>query len=371
MTTPITLANVNAQVAAMMPYVPGKPIEELVRERGIEGAIKLGSNENPRGAGPGVRQAVAVALADVGRYPDGNGFKLKSALAERLAVSPEQITLGNGSNDVLDLAARVAVSPGTRGVVDEYCFVVYPLAIQAAGGELVRVPSRQWGTDLDALAAAIDADTRIVYIANPNNPTGTWVDNDSLCAFLDRVPEDVWVVLDEAYAEYVLAGDYPDGVALAKRYSNLIVTRTFSKIYGLAALRIGYSVSSPAFADLLNRVRQPFNGNSLALVAAEAALGDREFIATSRQLNAAGMAQVEAGLKALGLQWIPSVGNFITFHVGRGRSAMDVYDTLLNDGVIIRPVANYAMPDHLRVTIGLPEENDRFLTALGRALGAA
>ena len=365
------MTNVNAPVAAMRPYEPGKPVEELVRERGIEDAIKLASNENPRGPGPGVRQALAAAVDDVARYPDGNGFKLKNALAERLEVSLEQITLGNGSNDVLDLAARVAVSPGTRGVVDEHCFVVYPLAIQAAGGELVRVPSRHWGTDLDALAAAIDGNTRIVYIANPNNPTGTWTDDPSLKAFLEGVPEDVWVVLDEAYAEYVLAPDYPDGIELLDRHPNLIVTRTFSKIYGLAALRMGYSVSSPAFADLLNRVRQPFNGNSLALAAAEAALADTEFLATSRALNAAGMAQIETGLKALGLQWIPSAGNFITFHVGHGRSAAELYEALLNDGVIIRPVANYAMPDHLRVTIGLPEENDRFLTSLATALGTA
>ena len=367
MTTP---ANVNAPVAALSAYQPGKPVEELARERGIKDAVKLASNENPRGPGRRVREALSAAMNDVSRYPDGNGFRLKSALAEHLDVRPEQITLGNGSNDVLDLAARVAVSPGTRGVVDEYCFVVYPLAIKSAGGELISVPSRDWGTDLGALAAAIDADTRIVYIANPNNPTGTWVDSDHLSAFLERVPQNVWVVLDEAYAEYVQRPEYPNGVALQRHFPNLIVTRTFSKIYGLAALRMGYAVSSPAFADLMNRVRQPFNGNSLALAAAEAALADVDFVRTSRELNAAGMARVESGLRRLGLQWIPSVGNFVTFHVGAGRDAADVYEAMLNEGVIVRPVANYGMPNHLRVTVGLPHENDRFLGALAKALEA-
>ena len=363
MTTP---SNVNAPVATLRPYQPGKPLEELARERGILDAVKLGSNENPRGPGPSVHEALAAAMRDLSRYPDGSGFRLKNALAEQLDVQPEQITLGNGSNDVLDLAARVALSPGTRGVVDEHCFVVYPLAVTAAGGELVRVPSRDWGTDLDAFVAAIDADTRIVFIANPNNPAGTWVDRSRLLAFLERVPERVWVVLDEAYAEYVEQREYPDGIALLKRYPNLIVTRTFSKIHGLAALRIGYAVSSPAFADLMNRLRHPFNANSLALVAAEAALADAEFVATSRELNTAGMEQIERGLRTLGLEWIPSAGNFVTFHVGTGRDAAHIFEALLDDGVIVRPIANYAMPQHLRVTVGLPAENARFIEALAK-----
>ena len=367
MTTPV---NVNAPVVALNPYKPGKPIEELARERGIEAAVKLGSNENPCGPGPGVRDALAAAMRDLSRYPDGSGFRLKNALAEHLDVQPQQITLGNGSNDVLDLAARVAISPGTRGVVDEHCFVVYPLAIKAAGGELVRVASQDWGSDLDALADAIDADARIVYIANPNNPTGTWVDRSRLCAFLERVPQRVWIVLDEAYAEYVLHREYPNGIALVERYPNLIVTRTFSKIHGLAALRIGYAVSSPAFADLMNRVRQPFNANALALAAAEAALTETQFVVASREINAVGMAQIENGLQALGLEWIPSAGNFVTFHVGAGRDAADIYEALLDAGVIVRPIANYGMPRHLRVTIGLPAENIRFLEALAKTVQA-
>lgn len=363
-------ANINTPVAGLTPYQPGKPIEELMRERGVAGAIKLASNENPRGPGPAVRQALAAAVDDVSRYPDGSAYRLKRALAAQLNVEPAQITIGNGSNDVLELAAKVAISPGCRGVVDAHCFVVYPLAITAASGTVVRVPSQAWGHDLAAMAKAVDANTRIVYIANPNNPTGTCASADALGAFLGRVPNTVWVVVDEAYAEYASGPDHPNGVALLDEFPNLIVTRTFSKIYGLAALRIGYALSSPVFADLMNRVRQPFNANSLALAAAEAALGDEDYVAESRRLNAAGMAQIERGLTALGLDWIPSHGNFITFEAERdgGPSALAIYDAMLDDGVIVRPVANYGMPRHLRATIGLPAENDRFLTALARAV---
>lgn len=364
------LANVNESVAALHPYQPGKPVEELARERGIDDAVKLASNENPCGPGPLVRQALAGAVDDLSRYPDGSGFRLKNALAAKLGVAVEQITLGNGSNDVLELAARVALSPGLNGVVDEHAFVVYPLAIQGTGGVVKRVPSQNWGHDLDAMAHAVDDDTRIVYIANPSNPTGTWVDDAALRRFLDDVPRRVWVVLDEAYAEYVAEPTYPDGIGLLDAHPNLVVTRTFSKIHGLAALRIGYGVSSPEFADLLNRLRQPFNANSLALAAAEAALGDADYAATSRRMNADGMAQLEHGLEALGLEWIPSIANFISFDVGGERDALAIYEALLNEGVIVRPVANYGMSRHLRVTIGLPEENARFLEALKRAIEA-
>ena len=254
--------------------------------------------------------------------------------------------------------------------MDQYCFVVYPLAVTAAGGIVRKTPSKDWGHDLAALAAAVDANTRIVYLANPNNPTGTWVDEAALERFLGNVPRHVWVVLDEAYAEYVTAPGFPDGVRLAATHPNLVVTRTFSKIHGLAALRVGYSVSSPEFADLMNRIRQPFNVGSLGLAAAEAALEDADFVAESRRLNTAGMARVERGLAALGLARIPSIGNFITFDVGAGRDAAAIYDALLNEGVIIRPVANYEMPRHLRVTIGLEEENAHFLGALERVLAS-
>ena len=355
---------VNTAIAALSPYQPGKPVEELARERGITDIVKLASNENPRGPGPGVRQALATGFDALSRYPDGNGFRLKAALAEHHRVSPDQITLGNGSNDVLDLAARVAISPGTCGVVDAHCFVVYPLAIASANGNVIRVPSLGWGHDLEALAAAVTEDTRIVYIANPNNPTGTWVDDTAIQSFLGAVPPTVWVVVDEAYAEYLAS--YPDAIRLIDAHPNLVVTRTFSKIYGLAGLRIGYSVSSTAFAELMNRVRQPFNANSLALAAAESALGDTAYVAESRRLNVEGLDQIERGLHALGLNWIPSLGNFITFEAGPRASA--IYDAMLDEGVIVRPVANYGMPNHLRVTSGLGSENARFLAALERAL---
>ncbi|MDE0177747.1 MAG: histidinol-phosphate transaminase, partial [Gammaproteobacteria bacterium] len=334
--------NVNARIAGLQPYQPGKPVEELMRERGVADAVKLASNENPRGPGPLVQKA--MAQADLSRYPDGTGFRLKAALTEHLGVDTPCITLGNGSNDVLDLSARVALSPGTRGVIDQHCFVVYPLAITAANGDVARVPSREWGHDLDALAAAVDERTRIVYLANPNNPTGTWFDDAMLDAFLAAVPRDVWVVLDEAYAEYVDEPSYPDGIRFIERHPNLIVTRTFSKVHALAALRIGYSVSSPEFADLLNRVRQPFNANSLALAAAEAALADTEHVAESRRLNSEGMARLAEGFTALSLEWIPSAGNFVTVRLGPNHDAARVYDALLDDGVIVRPVANYGMP---------------------------
>ena len=356
--------NVNAAVTALQPYQPGKPVEELARERGVVDIVKLASNENPRGPGEPVRRVLRAGFEALSRYPDANGFRLKAALAEHHGVAAAQITLGNGSNDVLDLAARVAVSPGTSGVVDEHCFVVYPLAIAGANGRVVRVPSRNRGHDLDGLAAAIDDTTRIVYVANPNNPTGTWVDDAAIRDFLAAVPGHVWVVVDEAYAEYL--DPQPAVLGLVERHPNLIVTRTFSKIYGLAALRIGYSISAPDFADWMNRVRQPFNANSLALAAAEAALADADYVAESRRINVAGLDEIERGLRALDLEWIPSFGNFITFEAGP--RAAGIYDAMLDDGVIVRPVANYGMPNHLRVTAGLPEENVRFLAALERAI---
>lgn len=356
-------------IRALLPYQPGKPVEELERELGIRDAIKLASNENPRGPGPAVHAAIDRAQRELTRYPDGNGFHLKAALAAQLGVSPAQLTLGNGSNDVLELLGRVFVGPGDRGIVDAHSFVVYPLAISSAGGEVVRIPSRNFGHDLDAMAAAVDARTRIIYVANPNNPTGTRVGRRAVEQLLARVPEDVLVVLDEAYFEYVAAADHPDGISLLPGHPNLVVTRTFSKIHGLAALRVGYAVSHPAIADLLNRLRQPFNVNALAQAAAVAALGDADYVRESRRLNDEGLALLGAAFEARQLPYIPSAGNFVTVDVsGRGSSAASVYEALLREGVIVRPVAGYGLPDHLRVTVGLPEENERFLTALDRVL---
>ena len=355
-------------VQKLSPYVPGKPVEELAREFGLrpQDIVKLASNENPLGPSPAVREAIAAALPELTRYPDGNGFALKQALAAKSGVNTAGITLGNGSNDILELVARAFVGPEHEVVFSDHAFAVYPIVTQAVGARAVSVPAKDWGHDLDAMAAAITPSTRVVFIANPNNPTGTWIERDALEAFLDRVPENVIVVLDEAYTEYVETDDVPNGVDYLGRYSNLLVSRTFSKAYGLAALRVGYGLSHPAIADALNRVRQPFNVNSLALAAALAALEDEAYLIESRRINRIGMQQLEEGCAALGLSWIPSRGNFLAIDLGR--EAAPVFQGLLREGVIVRPVANYGMPNYLRVTIGLPAENQRFLDALKQVL---
>lgn len=359
--------NINKKIASLQPYVPGKPIDETAAEYGISAPIKLASNENPRGPSHSVQEAIRGAISALSRYPDGSGTRLKSALAEAFDVSADQLTLGNGSNDVLDLAAKVAIEPGCNGVVDKYCFVVYPLAITACAGDVVSVSSKNWSHNLDGFLEAISNRTRIVYIANPNNPTGSWVTDDELCRFLDRCPSRVWVVLDEAYYEYACINPkYPDGVALTRQYANLIVTRTFSKVYGLAGLRIGYSVSSAEFADLMNRVRHPFNTNSVALAAAEAALSDSAYLDESVRLNETGIAQLTEGFRRLSLHSIPSLGNFVSVKIGS--NAQTVYEKLLRHGVIVRPIANYGMPEYLRITVGLPRENEAFLHALETVL---
>ncbi|HCE6865900.1 TPA: histidinol-phosphate transaminase [Pseudomonas aeruginosa] len=362
------LALAQPGVQKLSPYVPGKPVDELARELGIDPAaiIKLASNENPLGASPKALEAIRAELAELTRYPDGNGFELKRKLAERCAVDAAQVTLGNGSNDILDLVARAYLAPGLNAVFSEHAFAVYPIATQAVGAEGRAVKARAWGHDLEAMLAAIDGQTRVVFVANPNNPTGTWFGADALERFLAQVPAEVLVVLDEAYIEYAEGDELPDGLDYLARHPNLLVSRTFSKAYGLASLRVGYALSSKAVADVLNRVRQPFNVNSLALAAACAALDDHDYLAQSRRLNDSGMAQLEDGFHALGLSWIPSKGNFIA--VDLARDAGPVYQALLREGVIVRPVAGYGMPTFLRVSIGLPEENDRFLQALGKVL---
>ena len=352
-------------IAGLTPYRPGKPIDELTRELGIEQVIKLASNENPRGPGPLVQERIAAAAGELSRYPDGSGYRLKAVLADHLSVNTDQLTLGNGSNDVLDLLARITVLPGAEAIVSEHAFVVYRLAVASCGGNLVEVPALNYGSNLPGILDAISDDTALIFLANPNNPTGTWVDENALIDFLEAVPERVWVVLDEAYAEYVGESSYPDGIALQRRYPNLIVTRTFSKIHALAALRIGYAVSSPDVADLLNRARQPFNVNALALAAAEAALADQEFVMTSREMNREGMALLTRGLADLGLDVIPSAGNFLAVGI---EDAANRYQSLLAEGVIVRPIAEYGLPDHLRVSVGLPAENQRFLDTLERIL---
>lgn len=358
-------ARAPAYIRAISPYQPGKPITQLAREMGIplERIVKLASNENPLGMSPRARAALQAAMAGLERYPDQ--YELTAALAARLGVAEEQIVLGNGSNDVLDLVARVFLAPGRSAVFSEHAFAVYPLATQSAGAECIVTSARHYGHDLAAMRAALRPDTHLVWIANPNNPTGTFLPGGQMRAFLQTVPPDVVVVLDEAYNEYLPPADRVDTLAWLRDFPNLVITRTFSKIHGLAGLRIGYAVTSAEIADLMHRVRQPFNVNNLALAAALAALDDHAFIAESYDNNRRGMEQIVAGLKRLGLEHIPSHGNFVTFRVG---DAGKVNQALLRQGVIVRPIAGYGLPEHLRVTIGLESENARFLEALEKAL---
>lgn len=352
-------------IRKISPYVPGKPITELARDMGlpVETIVKLASNENPLGMSPKARAAVEQALAGIGRYPDQ--FELIAALAERFGVGQDQLVLGNGSNDVLDLAARVFLASGRSAVCAQHAFAVYPLATLSTGAECVVAPAKHYGHDLAAMTMAIRPDTRLVWIANPNNPTGNFLPYNEIHAFLKAVPADVAVVLDEAYNDYLPPAERVDTVAWLKEFPNLIITRTFSKIYGLAGLRVGFAVASAEIADLLNRVRQPFNLNNLALVAVRAALDDHLFVAESYQLNRRGMEQIVAGLKRLGLEHIPSHGNFVTFAVSDGAT---VNQKLLKQGIIVRPIGGYGLPNHLRVTIGLETENARFLEALEKSL---
>jgi len=358
-------------VLGLHPYQPGKPIEELEREYGVSNIIKLASNENPLGPSPKALQAMRAELPDVWLYPDGNGFELKQKLAAKHGVAMSQITLGNGSSDVLEFVVRVFVSPEDEVLFSEHSFALYPLLTQAVGGRAVVAPARNWGHDLAKMKTLISERTRVIFIANPNNPTGTWLGADELEAFIKAVPEHAMVVVDEAYFDYAIApatgaADYPDCSAWVARYPNLMVARTFSKSYGLAGLRVGYAVSHPQVAELMNRVRPPFNVNSVALAAAAAALEDEEHLARSVQLNAEGLKQLTDGFKSMGLDYIPSVGNFISVDVGR--PAAPLYEALLHEAVIVRPVANYGMPSHLRVTVGTAEENARFLGALQKVL---
>ena len=352
-------------VRAISPYQPGKPITELAREMGIpvDRIVKLASNENPLGMSPKARRAVEAAIGGVERYPDQ--FELIRAVAGRCGVAESQVVLGNGSNDVLDLIARVFLAPGRSAVFAQHAFAVYPLATLSTGAELIATPARRYGHDLDAMRAAIRPDTRIVWIANPNNPTGNFLPYPEVRSFLEAVPRDVVVVLDEAYNDYLPPAQRVDTAAWISDFPNLAVTRTFSKIFGLAGLRVGYALASGEIADLMNRVRQPFNVNNLAIAAAVAALDDHLFVAESYELNRRGMEQIVAGLKRLGLEHIPSHGNFVTFRVGDGAG---VNQKLLKQGVIVRPIGGYGLPEWLRVTIGTEPENTRFLEALEKAL---
>ena len=356
-----------AYIRSIAPYQPGKPIAELARELGIhpDKIIKLASNENPLGVSPLAMRAIQAAIADLARYPDGNGFELKQALCKRYGVEMAQIVLGNGSNDVLNAAARAFLTPSSEAVYSQHAFAIYALEIQYTGAAGVEAPAREFAHDLTAMLAAITARTRMIFIANPNNPTGTLAGAAELHGFLRKVPPQIIVVLDEAYNEYIPDALKSDSLAWLAEFPNLIVTRTFSKAYGLAGLRVGYAFAHPDVADLMNRVRQPFNVNSISLAAAAAGLDDREFVRRSFELNQAGMRQLTAGLTRLGIDYIPSAGNFVSINVKDGAA---VFQRLLKRGVIVRPIGAYGMPAYLRVSIGLESENQRFLEALAQSL---
>jgi histidinol-phosphate aminotransferase len=359
-------------VRTLAPYVPGKPIEELEREYGVRDSIKLASNENPLGPGPRALQAIAESSRSIGLYPDGGGFALKHALARKHGCAGECITLGNGSNDVLVMIAEAFLTPQSEAVYSQYGFAVYPIAVQATGAVARVAPAypadhtMPLGHDLDAMARLVCDKTRVVFIANPNNPTGTSIERELLRQFVASLPAQTLVVIDEAYIEYVQDPEFADASRWLAAHSNLIVTRTFSKAYGLAGLRVGYGLSHPGVADLLNRVRQPFNVNAVALAAARAALDDVEHLERSVELNRAGMAQLRKGLDALNVRRLPSLGNFVL--IDCARPAGPVYEAMLRQGVIVRPVGNYQLPNHLRITIGTAAQNERMLNALGRAL---
>lgn len=356
-------------IHSIAPYQPGKPISELAREMGLDehSIIKLASNENPFGTSPLALEAMEKALKEVMRYPDGNGFELKTALSKKYAVDSDQIMLGNGSNDVLELAARVFLKPGASAVYSQHAFAVYPLVTQAVGANGISVPAKNFGHDLDAMLEAITPETRVVFIANPNNPTGTFVAAADLLRFLKRISPDVLVVLDEAYNEYLPEASKANSIEWLNRFPNLLITRTFSKIYGMAGIRVGFGLSHTHVAGLMNRIRQPFNVNSIGLSGALAAINDIEFVKRSYTLNLAGMLQITTGLDRLGIEYIPSYGNFLSFCVRDGK-AITVYQHLLKKGIIVRPLGIYEMPQHLRVTIGLESENHKFLQSLERAI---
>jgi histidinol-phosphate aminotransferase len=360
-------------VLDLTPYTPGKPIDELEREYGVSDSIKLASNENPLGASPKALEAARSVIDDVWLYPDANGFHLKQALAEKHDVPVEAITLGNGSNDVLVFLAQAFLQPGLEAVFSQYAFAVYPIATQMVGAR-ARIapalpadhPAMPLGHDLRGLFERVGDDTRLVFVANPNNPTGTWIDGDRLKDFIGSLPPQVICVVDEAYTEYAESDTLGDASTWLEEFPNLVVTRTFSKAYGLAGLRVGYALSNPGIADLLNRVRPAFNVNAVGLAAARAALDDTAFIERTRRVNTEGMRQLGEGLEKLGLAVIPSAANFLLVGFDRPGAALD--EPLLERGVIVRPVANYGLENYLRITIGTREHNERLLAALAEIL---
>lgn len=356
-----------AYISSIAPYQPGKPISDLARDKGLDPSqiVKLASNENPLGVSPNAHMAMMDALDEIARYPDGNSVALRDAVCDKFKVTSNQLVFGNGSNDILELSARAFLAPGDEAVYSQHAFAVYSLVTQAVGAKGVVVPAKKFGHDLNAMLLAITPKTRMVFVANPNNPTGTLIGKDELKKFLSLVPKHTLIILDEAYDEYLTDELKAESIGWLAEFDNLVISRSFSKAYGLAGLRVGFGVTSSAIADLMNRVRQPFNVNSIAQAAAVASLGDDEFVERTRALNQAGMVQITQGLEKLGLTFIPSFANFVSFKVADARG---VYERLLDQGVIVRPIANYEMPDYLRVSIGLFSENARFLEALEEAI---
>jgi len=354
-------------IRRLAPYPPGKPIEELEREYGIYGSIKLASNENPLGPSPKAVAAIMGALQDLHRYPDGNCFYLKRAVARKYGMSPDALIFGNGSNEIIELAVRTFLQPGQEAVISEHAFAIYQIVVQAQGGTSRLVPMRNFTHDLGAMADAITPATRMVFLANPNNPTGTVFFRREWEDFLRAVPRDVIVVMDEAYFEFVDDPAYPDSLADHGPDRLLITLRTFSKIYGLAGLRVGFGVAHPELIEVMNRVRAPFNVSSLAQVAAVAALEDDGHVVRTRQCNREGMASLRQAFERLGVEYVPSWGNFVLVRVGNGRR---VYEALLREGVIVRPMGVYNFPEHVRVTVGTAGENERLVAALEKALRA-
>jgi len=353
--------NACESILGLSPYQGGKPIDELARELGLKNITKLASNENPLGVSSAVKEAVFNSLSSINRYPDGNCFELKKAIAEKLSVLPDMISLGNGSNELLELIARVFVSKKTDEVIfSQYAFVVYPLVTQALGATAKVSPAKNYGHDLNSMLSLISENTKLIFVANPNNPTGTLLSDDQLYAFLQKVPNDVPVVLDQAYFEYLNVDDH--AIDWLKEFDNLIITRSFSKAYGLAGLRVGYSVCSPLIADFINRIREPFNVNYTAQVAAIAALSDDNHLKDSVEINTNGYEQLTIGFDALKLNYIPSHANFIAVEFN---NAMNIYNDLLKEGVIVRPVE---MKGYLRISIGTSNENDHLLSALKKVL---
>ena len=360
-------------VQKLKPYIPGKPISELEREMGISNIIKLASNENSLGSSPLAIKALSQVIDEIELYPDGNGFALKKALAAKHNVAMDQITLGNGSNDVLVLLTEAFLSPELNAVYSQYSFAVYPIAIQAVGGVHKQIPAMSWetdsplGHDLDAMLAAIDDETRLVFVANPNNTTGNHLSEKELKGFISQIPKHVIVIVDEAYLEYSSVEEQVDASKWLSEFPNLVVTRTFSKAYGLAGLRVGYALSNPDIANVINRIRQPFNVNSLALIAAENAIGDIEFLERSLLENSMGLRILETTCEKLGLRYVPSKGNFLL--VDFEKDAAPIYMELLKRGIITRPVANYGLNNCLRITIGTQDQMRRLDKAMEQVCG--